>query len=68
MVMKFFFKADPCHLHQILMSPIIGYKQPVKIRQEGEEREDEKNKEEKRKRFDITIKFFFYYSFTLVRY
>ena len=53
--MKFFFKADWCQLHQILMSLIIGYKQPVTIRQEKKKGEEEKE----RKRFVITIKFFF---------
>ena len=65
--MKFFFKADSCQLHQILMSLIIGYKQPGTIRQK-KKGEEEKERKKERKRFVITIKFFFCYSFTLVRY
>ena len=43
--MKFLFKTDTCHLHQILLSLISGYKQLVTIRQKGGEKRERKKKE-----------------------
>ena len=49
--MKFFFKADWCQLHQILMSLISGYKQPVTIRQK--KKGEKRRKKEKKKERDL---------------